>query len=274
MSGDVPTQLELAAGVALDEVSCAERESAREISDASFAADVDSFEVTAASLAVAMHEVDAEGADLPVSLNERLTTMGRAWAAGEAADRASTEPIPFPAQPSVSTGRGWVLPLAAALIGLVIGGLVLRPAEPAPLTASALIQSGAIELPWTAGPDPENLGAGVGGVVVWDQQASRGVMVFEGLAPNNPEESVYQLWIFDATRPAGDLPQFGDDLLSQRPIDGGVFSIPAGVDRIEIPIDPKLPVGQAAAFAVTVEPPGGVVVSRRERIPVLALVGS
>jgi hypothetical protein len=54
------------------------------------------------------------------------------------------------------------------------------------------------------------------------------------------------------------------------PVDGGVFEIPADGGEVVIPIEAKLPVGQPTLFAVTVEPPGGVVVSSRERIVLVA----
>ena len=50
---------------------------------------------------------------------------------------------------------------------------------------------------------------------------------------------------------------------------GGVFDINTDGEVI-IPIDPKLHVFEANMFAVTVEKPGGVARSERERIPVLA----
>jgi anti-sigma-K factor RskA len=69
--------------------------------------------------------------------------------------------------------------------------------------------------------------------------------------------SEYQIWIFDGTR-------------DQRyPVDGGVFDVPAGNDEIVIPIKAALGVSKAAAFAVTVEKPGGVVVSSRQHVVAL-----
>ena len=83
-------------------------------------------------------------------------------------------------------------------------------------------------------------------------------LAFSGLAANDSSQIQYQLWIFDAGR---------DD---RYPVDGGGFDVPAGVDEVVVPIQAKLPVGEVALFAVTVEKPGGVVVSSRERIAVLA----
>jgi hypothetical protein len=69
----------------------------------------------------------------------------------------------------------------------------------------------------------------------------------------------YQLWIFDAERNEA------------YPVDGGVFDVLDGAtDDVVVRIDPRLPVRRATAFAITVEQPGGVVVSTRERLPLLA----
>ena len=83
-------------------------------------------------------------------------------------------------------------------------------------------------------------------------------MRFAGLAANDPADSQYQLWIFDAERD------------ERHPVDGGVFDIPRDGGETIVPIRAKLPVGQPALFAVTVERPGGVVVSDRQRIAVVA----
>jgi anti-sigma-K factor RskA len=85
-------------------------------------------------------------------------------------------------------------------------------------------------------------------------------MRFGGVAPNDPTEQQYQLWIFDATRPEA------------TPVDGGVFDIGESGEVI-VPINAKLPVREAAAFAITVEQPGGVVVSDRSRLALLAAKG-
>ena len=75
-----------------------------------------------------------------------------------------------------------------------------------------------------------------------------GYMQFSGLQSNDPRVEQYQLWIFDGTR---------DDA---HPVDGGVFDINQNGEVI-VPIHAKLPVAHPTAFAVTLEKPGGVVVS-------------
>jgi anti-sigma-K factor RskA len=112
---------------------------------------------------------------------------------------------------------------------------------------------------WTATDDPTATAAA--GDIVWDEATQQGYMRFTALSVNDPDEFQYQLWIFDAERD------------ERYPIDGGVFDVPAGGGEIIVPISAKLPVSQAVLFAVTVEAPGGVVVSSRERIALLAEFG-
>ena len=57
------------------------------------------------------------------------------------------------------------------------------------------------------------------------------------------------------------------------PVDGGVFDVRGDGDEVIVPIRASLPVGSPLAFAVTIERPGGVVVSDRSRVVVIARVG-
>jgi hypothetical protein len=100
--------------------------------------------------------------------------------------------------------------------------------------------------------------ANVTGEVVWDPVHQVGYLTLAGLEPNVATGRQYQLWIFDGTR---------DD---RYPVDGGVFDVPHGSGTVTVPIRPALRVSQAVAFAVTLEPAGGVVVSDRQRLMALA----
>ena len=115
-----------------------------------------------------------------------------------------------------------------------------------------------LQLAWTATEDPSANGAR--GDVVWNTDRQRGFMRFAGLASNDPTQAQYQLWIFDANQD------------ERFPIDGGVFDVGPDGETI-VSIDPKITVHKPTLFAVTVEKPGGVVVSSRERIVLLAQVG-
>ena len=95
------------------------------------------------------------------------------------------------------------------------------------------------------------------GEVVWSDELQQGYMVFQGLAQNDPSQSQYQLWIFDT------------DPGQKHPVDGGVFDIAAN-GKVIIPIDARIPIAKAVMFAITEEKPGGVVVSDRKRLPLLA----
>lgn len=131
-------------------------------------------------------------------------------------------------------------------------------ATPTPSQARAALLSSVGDvktLAWTATPDEAAKGAS--GDVVWSPSKQEGYMRFKGLAANDPTKIQYQLWIFDKDR---------DD---KYPVDGGVFDVgPDG--EVVVKISPKLHVNEPVLFAVTVEAPGGVVVSKRERIVVTA----
>jgi anti-sigma-K factor RskA len=113
-----------------------------------------------------------------------------------------------------------------------------------------------VTLAWSATQDAAATGAR--GDVVWSASRQEGYMRFSGLAANDPAVSQYQLWVFDRERD------------ERYPVDGGVFDIPAGGAEVVVPIDTRVPVASATLFAVTVETPGGVVVSSRERIALVA----
>lgn len=114
---------------------------------------------------------------------------------------------------------------------------------------------------WTATTDPTAVGAK--GDVVWSPSEQRGYMRFRGLAVNDKTKGQYQLWIFDKSRDA------------KYPVDGGVFDIPAPPDKggdVIVPIEARLHIDDATLFAVTYERPGGVVVSKRDRMVVTAAI--
>jgi len=97
------------------------------------------------------------------------------------------------------------------------------------------------------------------GDIVWSDAKQAGYMRFHGLPANDPSKATYQLWIFDQTQDKA------------TPIDGGTFDVDANGDVV-VPINPRLHATEPEMFAVTMEKPGGVVVSKREKIAVLAKV--
>lgn len=112
----------------------------------------------------------------------------------------------------------------------------------------------AVTWSWSATKDPASTQAS--GDVVWSAAKQEGYMRFSGLQPNDPKITQYQLWIFDAERD------------EKYPVDGGVFDVTTGETIVKI--HKQLDVKRATLFAITVEKPGGVVVSKRERIVLLA----
>lgn len=97
----------------------------------------------------------------------------------------------------------------------------------------------------------------ISGDVVWSDAKQEGYMRFRGLPKNDPTKETYQLWIFE------------DGKLEPHPKDGGVFDVTADGEVI-VPIKAKLVTKDPKVFAVTIEKPGGVVVSGREKIAALA----
>jgi hypothetical protein len=176
---------------------------------------------------------------------------------------ATVRPIAS-ARPSALAWSGWMAAAAALVLWFAAprATTVSVPAA-APVQTVAMLRdsllsadSATTRLDWTATADSSAVGAS--GDVVWSGRAQRGVMRIAGLQPNDRRRWQYQLWIFDKTRD------------QKYPVDGGVFDIPAGQTEVLVPIDARLPVSEAVLFAVTVEPAGGVVVSTRERIALLA----
>lgn len=152
---------------------------------------------------------------------------------------------------------GWMV--AAAMILVTIALVTTEPSEelrPASQEArqSLLAQEGVKQWSWSTTED--ELAEGVTGDVVWSDQRQEGYMHFKGLAQNDPTKNQYQLWIFDKNRS------------DKYPVDGGVFNIEN--NEAFVPIKSKIKVNEATLFAVTLEKPGGVVVSDRERLIVLA----
>ncbi len=124
-------------------------------------------------------------------------------------------------------------------------------------TIQAQLDEASDEFEWSfAAKDDPAVGEGAGGSVIWSSDLQAGVMTLRGLAINQPTDAQYQLWIIDETRPGP-------------PVDGGVFDVSAE-GELAVPIDAKLLVGQPKAFAITVERPGGVVVSDQTRVVMLA----
>lgn len=138
---------------------------------------------------------------------------------------------------------------------------VASPDKPNPAKQYEEILASANVIKASFGPAPKAPAelARVGGDVVWSDAKQAGYMKLRGLPKNDKGVSTYQLWVFDETQDA------------KTPIDGGTFDVNADGEII-IPINAKLTAKNPKLFAITIEKPGGVVVSERKKMAALASV--
>ncbi len=201
---------------------------------------------------------------LPADVRARI----RATHGGTASLRLATETGGAsqyrPAEPRLAAWTGWVA--AAACLLLAISAWWPRLQKQTPVVSGDSLSAlrddllqhapDPIVATLTATEDPAVM-PDVTGEVLWSDSRQEGVLSITGLRPNDPAQSQYQLWIFDKSQP------------SETPIDGGVFDVKDEGETL-VPITAKLPVRGPFMFAITVEKPGGVVVTDRTRI---ALIG-
>lgn len=219
--------------------------------------------------------------EMPASLRSRLDSV-----AAEMFNTVAEESIPAAAPApvievkyekpgfSLSQWLGWgVATVAAVLLAMnvwytrtspqtdVAGGQTPEPSVPRELTTAEKLRqlvastSDLVRTKWSSPTKDGN----VSGEVVWSDAKQEGFMTFRGLDANDVSNETYQLWIFDETQDEA------------TPVDGGVFDISKD-GEVTVPIDAKLAVRNPKMFAVTVEKPGGVVVSKREKIVAIAKV--
>jgi len=151
---------------------------------------------------------------------------------------------------------GW-----AAAAGLAVALTVMNPrteTEPSDVDLRGALLARNDVLQWNFSGTAEF--AELNGDVVWQDESQTGFMRFSGLPANDPQQSQYQLWIVDPER-------------DSVPVDGGVFNIPAGDGEVLVPVRAALRVSAPVAFVVTVEKPGGVVVSQQEIVAAIAQRG-
>lgn len=159
---------------------------------------------------------------------------------------------------------GWAF-AAAACVALAVNLWFTRTSPPVVLTASEqreqLIKDtpDIIRADWSEA-DPKQK-QGISGDIVWSNSKQKGFMRLRGFPKNDVKKETYQLWIFDANQD------------EKTPVDGGVFDVNE-VGEVIIPIDAKIKVEKPQMFAVTAEKPGGVVVSKREKILTIAKVSA
>lgn len=221
--------------------------------------ETEAFELVAAQLEAEHYRANRAAAQpLPASLRSRLREMAESLEA--------PRPIPIsratkaPVRPRTAL-RDWCIAAACIAFGAVSTFVLVKagtqPAGELPTDPARFVSMypTAVRWPWQPTND-SHVVSEVRGEAIFDPHTSKGLLVIQGLAPNDPTAEQYQLWIFDATRD------------ERYPVDGGVFDVPA-CGQASVPIEAKLRVDKPVLFAVTVEKPGGVVVSDR-RIALVA----
>jgi hypothetical protein len=216
---------------------------------------------------------------LPADLAERLAKQATDHFAARTA-AVERAPVAAPGRNRFGLYGGWLAAAACLVLAIfawqrspppVTPLAVVTPPPPAPVVApekplptpveeraALLARSDSLKISLGATKDPA--AAGMTGDVVWDPATQRGFLHFTGLAANDPAVHQYQIWIFDSGRD------------KRFPVDGGVFDVPANAAEVVIPIRAALMVRKPAAFAVTVEKPGGAVVSGREHVVALGAI--
>ncbi len=144
----------------------------------------------------------------------------------------------------LATWSGWLAAAAAALVA--VGLWVTRPdADSSP----TLDQLKATRTAQAVSLQPVGSDTKAKAEAIFDGNLQQGILTLQDLAPAPPGET-YQLWIIDGTR---------DEADGGNRVDGGTFDVEG--NTAEVPFMPRLPVGRATGFAVTLEPSKGSVVS-------------
>jgi anti-sigma-K factor RskA len=222
----------------------------------------DSFDIAAAALSLTIIRLDEP---MPTHLRSRLVAdADKFFAASQTTEKQTAQVIQFPLRKNFIQWAGWAVAAAACVI-LAIVFFANRPTTVLPKRELTLTEqreqliakANIIQTSWKGTTQPE--AKDVVGDVVWNNAEQKGFMRFRGLPVNDVSKETYQLWIFDANQD------------EKFPIDGGVFDVKENGEVI-IPIDAKIKVTKPTLFAVTIEKPSGVVVSKRDRLVLIAQV--
>lgn len=222
----------------------------------------ESLDLTAASVDMAIWNESAlerlpEGLSRRIQVNYRNATKPAAPPVSLAMPERATFSRAF-------SYAGWLTAAAAVIVAAFFASRPSSdPVRPVPAADSASVANSLLRLASfspkaTLEATDHPLAQGALGELVWNRDEQKGFMKIEGLAPVDPKKGTYQLWIFDRKR-------------DQRyPVDGGTFAISENGTSSLVPIQARLRVDEPTMFAITLEPPGGVVVSDRQRIMLTA----
>ncbi len=227
----------------------------REYPDQDWVAETEAIELTTAAVDCAL--AAPADTEMPAGMEQRLLQAIDHQPDG----RESAELVDITQQlnerkASRTQWLGWYAAAASLVLAIYFG--VERTEQPLPpdqQLESILQQQGTQSYAWATPTEPGY--EQVSGDVIWNNETQQGFMRLVNLPQNDPAESQYQLWIVDPSR-------------DQHPVDGGVFDV-SGDGEVLIPIDAKLMVASPAAFAITREQPGGVVVSAGPLLVVAAV---
>jgi len=255
---------ELAAGYSLGDLTDAEWHEIQSYDRKIFQAMVErSEEASACTFLTFQNTVPSER--MPAELSSRLQKMATGFFADDttpAIQKASNAVTIAPSAMGVREISAWLCMAASIALALCVWlpgkreWVTSLEEQRASLIASA---PDILRSKWES-TAPETKPGTELGEVVWSTASQQGFMTIRGLPANDAKKEQYQLWIIDPSR---------DD----KPVDGGVFDIIKDGESI-VAIQAKLRVDKPTVFAITVEKPGGVVVSDQKRLPLLAKIAS
>ena len=249
---------ELAAGFSLGDLTEAEWNEMKSYDQATFQAMVERTDEAAAK-AFLTFQGTMPSEPMPAELSSRLKRMASGYFA-QVEDRNSAKVTIAPSSMGLREITAWLCMAASIALALSVwlpgkrDWNVSLQQQRDSLIASA---PDIVRSTWESTAPDQKPGVELG-EVAWSSATQQGFMTIRGLSVNDATKQQYQLWIIDPSR---------DD----KPVDGGVFDITSAGESI-VPIRAKLRVDKPTVFAITVEKPGGVVVSDQKRLPLLAKV--
>ena len=217
------------------------------------------FSLELAAAAIEAEFLQSKQAELPRNLKEKLGTGIADFVAP-----APANVVNFPARRPILSSPQFAWGIAATLAILLIAKPLFQDPQslqPAPLAvlppseAKNQLVRKAVDLKESEFGGLVDYGK-MTGKVIWSDTFQEGYMTLTNLPVNNPAVKQYQLWIVDPKR-------------DEKPVDGGVFDIPA-TGSFVVPIRNPVAVSNPQAFVITLEQPGGVVVSKQQVVVAIA----